>query len=113
GSLTPLALGRTEIGPLNAPIGYAPTIVGKALYVDELIGAAFVLGAAATAVRVAARVDRGDHDCLGSRFETEIVQLQGWEVGEHRDDVVRHDPTERLGLVARCELTFPHAAVVL
>src|SRR5439155_5293978 len=77
------ALGRSEIGPLDPAVGHAPARVGEALDVDELVGVAPVLGAAAAAVLIAALVVHRDDDRLRARFQAEVVQVQFAPIGEH------------------------------
>src|SRR5204863_2779055 len=84
-----------------------------ALEVDEGVGAAPVLRAAAAAVVIAAGVDDGHDHGLGPRLDADVVLRHvpaALAEGEHGRDVVGGDPGLRLGPAAGLELPFELAA---
>src|SRR6478672_4971239 len=90
--LTAARRRRAEIRPLNRAVRDAPARIGVRLDVDELVGGAAILGAAAAAIAVAARVEHRDDDGFRAFAEAQIVKFQRVEVGEGGHDVVLGDP---------------------
>src|SRR5688572_26402623 len=56
---------EAQVRPLDHAVGHAPLLVGEALQIDEGVGAALVLGAAAVAIGVATGVVGRHLDGLG------------------------------------------------
>src|SRR5690606_22851563 len=104
--------GGSKIRPLERSIRKTPSGIGKALEIDEGVGASLICCATTATVRIAAGVVHGDHHGLVAGSNADVVERVVVESGEHRDDVVRFDPRFGLHSIASGELSCPLAAIV-